>query len=280
MPTWGLNTKCTWSQIHPFTYVAIVFPCWQARIYIMQHLTRLCVDQRWSVCQGLSLHNWKLHARNTLPEAIHQAPATKTLRVCKVHHAYFYNHWLFLLIKAGLSLQREPDCAAQTLSTRNCPAQKQKGEAEMCITKDKGLKGEQKNLIFGKQECASKQGITAMGMRTSFHGWGRTWPESSSQHEQRAVGKHLGWDRGGQSSSLQHPWYHPAACSAAPYNCSHVGPREQPGHSAAPEHAAECFHVSHGATSELSLMWESGRKFLPKGSWGWEQQELPRGVRS
>lgn len=68
------------------------------------------------------------------------------------------------------SLQKEPDCAAQTLSTRNCLAQKQKGEAEMHITKDKGLKGEQKNLIFGKQERASKRGIKAMGMRTSFHG--------------------------------------------------------------------------------------------------------------
>lgn len=40
----------------------------------------------------------------------------------------------------------------------------------MRITKVKGLKGEQKNLIFGKPEGASKRGITAMGMRTSFHG--------------------------------------------------------------------------------------------------------------
>lgn len=77
----------------------------------------------------------------------------------KVHNVYFYNHLLFLVIKASLCKERVANCSAQTLRTRNVLCSVKGGtEVEMHISENKGLKGKQENLILGKQKGASSEG--------------------------------------------------------------------------------------------------------------------------
>lgn len=144
--------------------------------------------------------------------------------------------------------------------------QKREGgtEVEMHISKNKKWKGEQEKLIFRNKKGASRERPDT-DMKPSFHGALRENPNrkllfAPVMNCPAGESDVLCGMKGGWSSSLQHFWYNSGkVLDSLIQSVTYVGPGKQPCHSAAIEHAAECFHVSlpwATRNSKLSLMWE------------------------